>query len=367
MKFLCMPLALQVSGALTVGTRLLSRCSLRSSDLPLGRLSAFLKCYGYMLLTFGFFGGTVTQAQEVMQAPTPPLAQESVVHVAVGQIVEHPALNALRTSLKAGLEKLGYVEGKNLKWTYENAQGNPTTAVQIAHKLVGKEPTVIVTLSTPMTQAVAASTTKIPIVFGAVSDPVTAKLTGHNNVTGLTDFVPPEKQFELIKEIVPHVKTIGVIFNAGEANSQKQVQEFKALATKQGLKIVEAPVSKSSDVSTAAKTLVGQVEAILLPTDNTVISALESIIKIGTDNKIPIFGSDVDIVRRGAVAAYGVDWGISGLALADMVASILKGTVVKDMPIQNPKNLILSVSPEAAQKMGVFMPESLEKKAVQVY
>lgn len=306
----------------------------------------------WILITLGFLGGNLVQASENL-------------HVAVGQIVEHPALDTLRTSLKEGLEKAGYVEGENFTWTYENAQGNPTLAVQIARKLVSLEPTpsVIVTLSTPMTQAVASSTQTIPIVFGAVSDPAAAKLTGQKNITGLTDFVPPEQQIELIKTVVPEVKSIGVIFNSGEANSQKQVQELKTLAEKQNIKIVEATVSKSSDVSSATQSLIGKVDAILLPTDNTVISALESIIKIGIHNKIPIFGSDVDIVRRGAVAAYGVDWKLSGLSLAKMVASILKGTAVKDIPIQNPETLSLHVNPKAAEQMGVSIPESLEKKA----
>ncbi|MBA3814024.1 MAG: ABC transporter substrate-binding protein [Alphaproteobacteria bacterium] len=307
-----------------------------------------------VLSLLGFFGGGNSQALDS-------------AHVSVGQIVQHPALDTLRTSLKEGLEKQGYVEGKNLTWTYENAQGNPTTAVQIGHKLVSLAPNVIVTLSTPMTQAVAASTTDIPIVFGAVSDPTAAKLTNHKNVTGLTDFVPPQQQMEMIKDIVPHLKSIGVIFNSGEANSQKQVEAIKALGEKQGIKVVEATVSKSSDVSSAAKTLIGKVQAILLPTDNTVISALESIIRVGIDNKIPVFGSDIDIVRRGAVGAYGVDWRVSGLAIADMVVSILKGTPVKDLPIQNPENLILAVNPEAAQNMGVIMTESLTKKADQVF
>jgi len=306
-----------------------------------------------MLMTLSFFGGTVVQALET-------------VHVAVGQIVEHPALDTLRTSLKEGLEQQGYVEGKNLKWTYENAQGSPITAVQAIHKLVSGAPNVIVTLSTPMTQAAATATPDIPIVFGAVSDPTAAKLTSHKNVTGLTDFVPVQPQLDLVTAVVPHVKSIGVIFNSGEANSQKQVQEIKALAKKQGIQIVEATVSKSSDVPAATKTLVGRVEAILLPTDNTVISALESIIKIGIHNKIPVFGSDVDIVRRGAVAAYGVDWQVSGIALAKMVTSILKGTPVKDIPIQNPEILSLHVNPKAAEQMGVSIPESLEKKADRV-
>lgn len=308
--------------------------------------------FSWILITLGFLGGNTLQASEIAR-------------VAVGQIVEHPALDTLRTSLKEGLEKEGYVEGKNLIWTYENAQGNPTLAVQIGHKLVSLDPspTVIVTLSTPMTQAVASSTQTIPIVFGAVSDPVAAKLTGQKNITGLTDFVPPEQQIELIKAIVPQVKTIGLIYNSGEANSLKQVQEIKDLAEKQNINIAEATVTKSSDVSSATQTLIGRVDAILLPTDNTVISALESIIKIGMHNKIPVFGSDVDIVRRGAVAAYGVDWKLSGLTLAKIVTSILKGTSVPEIPIQNPEKFSLHINLKAAEKMGVSIPEPLEKKA----
>ncbi|HUX79871.1 MAG TPA: ABC transporter substrate-binding protein [Alphaproteobacteria bacterium] len=288
-------------------------------------------------------------------------------HVAVGQIVEHQALDTLRQSLKKGLEERGYVEGKNLTWTYENAQGNPTIAVQIGHKLTSLDPTVIVTLSTPMTQAVAASTSTIPIVFGAVTDPAAAKLTGLKNVTGLTDFVPSKQQIDLVKTFVPQVKTIGVIYNSGEANSQKQVQEIRAAAEQQGIKILEVTVSKSSEVSSATKTFVGQVDAILLPTDNTVISSLESILKIGIHNKIPIFGSDVDIVRRGAVAAYGVDWRQSGFILAEMVSDILKGVPVKKIPIQNPKNLVFHINLSAAEKMGVSVPESLRKQADVVF
>lgn len=289
------------------------------------------------------------------------------VHVAVGQIVEHPALDTLRESLKEGLENEGYVEGKNLIWTYENAQGNSTTAVQIAHKLISLEPSAIVTLSTPMSQAAAASTSKIPIVFGAVTDPEMAKLTGHENVTGLTDFVPPAQQLELLKGILPHIKMIGVIFNSGEANSQKQVQELKTIAGQEGLHIIEATVSKSSDVVTATKSLVESVDAILLPTDNTVISALESIIKIAEHKRIPVFGSDVDIVRRGAIAAYGVDWRDSGFTMAGMLIKILKGTSTKDIPIQNPQNLVFHINLRAAHKIGLIIPEVLQKKANKVF
>ena len=304
--------------------------------------------YWFLIVFFGWKNETFAQEQ---------------FQVAVGQIVEHPALDMLRESLKQGLEEKGFVEGKNLIWIYENAQGSPATAVQIAHKLTSLDPDVIVTFSTPMTQAAAAATTSIPIVFGAVSDPVAAKLSGHKNVTGLTDFVPPQLQVDLIKSFIPDVKTIGVILNSGEANSQKQVQDIKNIAEQQGIKIVEVTVSKSSEVSTATKTLVGKVNAILLPTDNTVISALESIIKIGIHNKIPIFGSDIDIVRRGAVAAYGVNWRESGFTLAEMVSQILQGTPLEEIPIQNPQQLVFHINLRAAEKMGIHVPKNLQKKA----
>jgi putative ABC transport system substrate-binding protein len=291
------------------------------------------------------------------------------VHVAVGQIVEHPALDMVREGLKKGLEEAGFMEGKNLIWTYENAQGNLITATQIGYKLTSLDPkpNVIVTLSTPMTQAVISSTADIPVVFGAVSDPLAAKLTDLPNVTGLTDFVPPEKPIDLMMTILPHVKKIGVIFNSGEANSQVQVEKIKTLCAKLGIEVVESTISKSAEVSAATKSLVGRVDAILLPLDNTVITALEAILKIGNENKIPIFGSDVDIVRRGALAAYGVDWHDSGLTLAEMVTKILRGTPLKDLPIQNPNDLVLYVNLQAAEKMGIPIPESVQKQADKVF
>ena len=251
---------------------------------------------------------------------------------------------------------------KNLKWTYENAQGNLTLAMQISHKLISIEPNIIITLSTPMTQAVILGTKKIPIVFGGVTDPVSAKITEQGNVTGLTDNIPLNQQIKLIKSILPQVKTVGIIFNPGEPNSRKQVYDFASLAKDVGIGIVEATASKSSEVATAAKTLVGKVEAIFLPTDNTVIASLEAIVKIGNYNKIPIFGSDIDIVRRGAIAAYGVDWKESGVVLAEIVANILKGVPLSNIPIQDPPLYYLRINPDSAQKIGIHIPEFLRKE-----
>lgn len=297
---------------------------------------------------------------------TPTFAQE-FVHVALGQIVEHQALDILRTSLKEGLEGHGYKEGVNLTWTYENAQGNPSTAVQIARKLVSLQPTVIVTLSTPMTQALASTTQSIPLLFGAVTDPTAAKLSHRPNVGGLTDFVSPEKQLELISMMTPDAKTIGLIFNSGEANSRKQAEALKALAHKKKIRVIEATVSKTSDVPSAAKSLVGRVDVIFLPTDNTVIAALDSILSIASHNRIPVLGSDVDIVRRGATAAYGVDWRESGLTLSTLVAHVLKNSSSPPLSIQHPQNLFLYINATAAKNMGLDISNEVLKKANKVF
>ncbi len=284
---------------------------------------------------------------------THSVTAEDSAHVAVGQIVEHQALDKIRNGLKEGLAQKGFVEGVNIIWSYDNAQGNPTIAVQIGHKLASENPKVIVALSTPMTQAIVSATSSIPVVFAAVTDPETAKLTSHQNVTGLTDLVPSEKQIDLVKKFVPNVKTIGVIYNSGEANSQKQVEALKNLCAKENITIIETTASKSSEVAAATKTLVGKVDAILLPTDNTVITALDSIVKIADHNNIPIFGSDVDIVEKGALAAYGVDWNKSGFELANIVSKILNGVPVKDIPIQNPNQLLFYINKTTADKLGI--------------
>ena len=291
------------------------------------------------------------------------LQAEEMYHVAVAQIVEHPALDTLREGLKDALNERGYIEGQNLVWTYENAQGNPATAIQIAHKLKSLKPSVIVTLSTPMTQAALSSISKIPIVFGAVTDPQAAKISGHDNVTGLTDRVPANEQITLIKDILPNLKTLGLIYNPGEANSLDQVEQIKAVCLEKGINVRDATVSKSSEVPAATKNLVTTVDAILLPTDNTAITAIDAILKISKKSKIPVFGSDTDIVKRGALAAYGVDWRESGYALAEMVNKILKGQPVDSIPIEPPQSIFFYINTLTAREIGLDIPDNLVNKA----
>ena len=297
----------------------------------------------------------------------PGMAQDKVT-VAVTAIVEHPALDAARDGIKAALAEAGYVDGQNLTFVYESAQGNPATAAQIARKLVGEAPAVIVPISTPSAQAVVGATRDIPVVFTAVTDPVGAKLVkdlAHpgGNVTGMSDLSPIGKHLDLVKEVVPKAAKLGVIYNPGEANSLTLLELLKREAPARGLTIVEAPAPKSADVLAAAQSLVGKVDALYVPTDNTVVTALEAIVKVGQQNQLPVLAGDTDSVPRGAIAALGFNYGDVGRQTGRMVVRVLKGEQPGDIPVEGVEITELFVNPKAAQAMGVTLPAELVARA----
>jgi putative tryptophan/tyrosine transport system substrate-binding protein len=297
-----------------------------------------------------------------------PAAAQDRVTVAVTAIVEHPALDAARDGIKEALAEAGYEDGRNLTFLYESAQGNPATAAQIARKLVGEAPSVIVPISTPSAQAVVGATREIPVVFTAVTDPVGAKLVADpkrpgGNVTGMSDLSPIGKHLDLVKEIVPAARTLGVIYNPGEANSLTLLELLRAEAPARGLAVEEAPAPKSADVLPAAQSLVGSVDAIYVPTDNTVVTALEAIVRVGRQNKLPVLAGDTDSVPRGAIAALGFNYGDVGRQTGRIVARVLKGEKPGDIPVEGVEITELFVNPGAAEAMGVTIPEAVLARA----
>ncbi|WP_313313466.1 ABC transporter substrate-binding protein [Pulveribacter sp.] len=291
--------------------------------------------------------------------------------VAVTAIVEHPALDAVRDGVKDGLKAAGFEEGKNLKWQYQSAQGNTGTAAQIARKFVGDKPDAIVAIATPSAQAVIAATKNVPVVFSAVTDPVAAKLVKNwepskNNVTGVSDLLALDKQIDLIKQVVPNAKRVGMVYNPGEANSVVVVKEMKDLLSKQGMTLVEASAPRSVDVGSAARSLVGKVDVIYTNTDNNVVSSYESLVKVGQEAKLPLIASDTDSVKRGAIAALGINYRDLGEQTGRMVARILKGENPGDIKPETTTKMELFVNPGAAEKQGVKLPEALVKSAAQV-
>jgi putative tryptophan/tyrosine transport system substrate-binding protein len=299
----------------------------------------------------------------------PALADEAFV--AVTAIVEHPALDACRDGIHDELKAGGYEEGKNLKFVYESAQGNPGTAVQIAQKFVGENPTVIVPISTPSAQAVIGATTDIPVVFTAVTDPLGAKLVTNlekpgGNVTGMSDLSPIAKHIELIKEITPNAKRIGVTYNPGEANSLTLLDLLKKHGSAMGYEIVEAPAPKSADVLAAAQSLVGKADVIYVPTDNTIVSAFEAVVKVGIDNQIPVYAGDTDSAKRGAIAALGFNYYDVGRQTGKIVLRVLKGEKPGDIPVEGVQITELFVNPGAAAQMGVTIPDAVIARAKEV-
>lgn len=235
---------------------------------------------------------------------------EEMVTVATTAIVDHPALEATRDGVPQVLNEAGYVEGKNLIFVYESAQGNMATASQIARGFVGDNPTVIVPISTPSAQAVLAATKTIPVVFSTVTDPVAAKIVPQNekpggNVTGVQDFPPLKAHIDLIRQFVPEASKIGVIFNPGEANSIVQIDLLRIILADAGIEMVEAPATKSSDVLAAMRGLVGSADVIYSPNDNTAVTTISSIIKVGVEHQLPVFAGETAPSKTGPLPPVG--------------------------------------------------------------
>ena len=295
-------------------------------------------------------------------------AKAEEVTVAVTAIVEHPALDAARDGIKEALAEAGYKDGENLKFVYESAQGNPGTAAQIARQFVGDAPTVIVPISTPSAQAVVSATRDLPVVFTAVSDPLGAELIKDmekpgGNVTGLSDMSPVADHVALIKEITPNAKSIGFIYNTAEANSVSTLAALKAEAEKAGLTIVESVATKSSEVQGAARALVGRVDVIYVPTDNTIVSAFEAAVGVAEEAKIPLYAGDTDSVNRGALAALGFNYFDVGKQTGEIVVRVLKGEKPGDIPVRVAAGTDLVINKKAAAKMGVTFPDSITSRA----
>jgi len=291
--------------------------------------------------------------------------------VAITAIVEHPALDAIRDGVQETLKAEGFEAGKNLKWEYQSAQGNTGTAAQIARKFIGDKPDVIVAIATPSAQAVVAATKSIPVVYSGVTDPVAAQLVkdwkpSGTNVTGVSDMLALDKQVELIKKVVPKARRVGMVYNPGEANSMVVVNQFKTLLPAAGMTLVEASAPRSVDVGAAARSLVGKVDVIYTNTDNNVVSAYEALVKVANDARIPLIASDTDSVKRGAIAALGVNYLDLGRQTGKVVARILKGEQPGSIPSTSSDKLELVVNAAAAKKQGVTLAPDFLSSATTV-
>ena len=296
------------------------------------------------------------------------------VRISISQFVEHPALNAVMKGFKDDLQENGIAA----EYKDYNAQGNMGTAGQIATQIASDAPDLIVAIATPCAQACAKIYDKAPqlantpMLFTAITDPLAAGLVKDYlhpgpNITGVSNQMPMDKHLEMIRRFLPQLKTLGVMYNSGEVNSVSNVKRLKEAAEKMGITIIDGPVTNSANVYQAAQGLVGKVEALYVPTDNTVVSALEGVIKICERTQLPLFSADTDSVKRGAIAAMGFDYYQHGKQTGVMARKILAGTRPEDLPVEFQQNLSFHINPQAAERMGLSIDKAILATADTLY
>ena len=296
--------------------------------------------------------------------------------IGLSQLLTHPALDATREGIIDGLAEKGYVEGDNLEIDYQNSELDMSLVATIAQKFVSDKVDAIVCIATPNAQAAinAAKGTDIPVIFSAITDPAGSGMVvdwdnhPNENVTGVSDMIVVQDDVNLITQIVPNVKKIGTLYNAGEANSVFLTSKLNEACDALDIEVVEQTVSTSADVLAAAQALVGQVDAIWVGTDNTVVSGLEALIGVCEDNQIPFFPSDEPSIERGGIAAYGFDYYDIGVQTGHIVARVLEaddGAV--SIPVEKGEIISLSVNTAAAARMGVTIPQALLDVAATTY
>jgi putative ABC transport system substrate-binding protein len=301
--------------------------------------------------------------------------EKKMVRIGVTQIVSHPALDADQKGFENALSGSGFKEGVNVTYDRQNAQGDMNKANTIAQKFINDKVDLIHAIATPTTQAVVKITKDIPVVFSSITDPINAgivpkdsapgKKTG-TNVTGVSDRWPVFRQMEMYAKIVPKAKQWGTIYNAGEANSVVHIQEMREAAKKLGLQLVEVNITDRSEVARAINSLVGKVQAIAISSDNTAISAVDTIVKVCNEKKIAFFAGDVDSVPKGAIAAYGLDYFLVGYSAGKKAVMALKGLKPGEIPWGPMEKFSLVINQSAAKMQGVTIPPDILAKADKV-
>lgn len=314
--------------------------------------------------------GTMMMGMAVQASEEP-----EAVTVGISQFAEHGSLDNCREGFLQGLEEAGYVEGENLTVIYENAQSDTGTAATISDSFVSQGVDLVCAIATPTAMSAYNSCmdTEIPVIYTAVSDPLSAGLIdeeGANvgNITGTCDQLPVKEQLEMIRELMPDAKTVGILYTTSEANSISTIETYKELAGDYGFEIVDTGISTIADVELAAQDLAGKVDCISNLTDNTVVSALQTVLAVANDAGIPVFGSEIEQVRNGCMAAMGLDYVQLGRQTGAMAAKVLKGeATAEELPYETIEGASLYVNTEAASNLGYEFSEETLDSAEEIF
>ena len=295
--------------------------------------------------------------------------------IGIGQFAEHGSLDNCREGFLQGLAEEGFVEGENLTVLYQNAQADGANSSQIATNFVGRNVDLICAIATPMAQSAysAAMETEIPVIYTAVTDPVAAELATEDgapvgNITGTSDELPVKAQLGMIRQILPEAKTIGIMYTTSEVNSESTIAQYKELAPEYGFEIVDTGIASSADVALAADSLLSQVDCVTNLTDNTVVANLPVILDKANALNIPVFGSEIEQVRIGCLAAMGLDYIELGKQTGHMAAQVLKGEAkASDMNYEVIEEAAFYGNTKVAENLGITLPEELTGQAAELF
>ncbi|HEM4265054.1 TPA: ABC transporter substrate-binding protein [Streptococcus suis] len=284
-------------------------------------------------------------------------ASSDVVKVGVLQYMEHESLTAAREGFVAELEANGYKEGEKLVLDYQNAQGDQANLQTISEQLIDGND-IVLAIATPSAQSLATVSTETPIVFTAVTDPLSADLVESIEkpgglLTGTSDQAPIDKQVELLGQAVPDAKTVGILYTTSERNSEVQVEQAKELLEKAGYKVVVKGITSTNEVQDATTSLMKDVDALFIPTDNTVASTMTVIGELSVEHKVPVIGGSTDMVDEGGLLTYGTNYEALGRQTAKMAIKIIEGANVSETAVEYPETVSLHVNEEMAQKLGI--------------
>ena len=313
-------------------------------------------------LTVGALAGCGGQKKE------PEKAGQKVFQIGVLQLVQHGALDDSNRGFVDGLASKGFKDKVNLKIDQQNAQGDQSNLKTISQRFVNNKVDLIFAIATPAAQSVANETRTIPIVGAAITDYKLAKLVQSNekpggNVTGTTDQCPPERQIDLALKLLPQAKRVGALYSSSEVNSQIQVAAMKKYAEQKGMTVTEATITNVNDIQQAVRSLIGKVDFIYCPTDNTISSAMSNIVKLTVDAKLPVFlGDEGPVKTGGATAGASVNYYKLGFQAGEMAADILSGkSKPADMPIGFQKDVKVIINKKSAEAIGLKIPADLLK------
>ncbi|WP_341778958.1 tryptophan ABC transporter substrate-binding protein [Levilactobacillus sp. HBUAS70063] len=323
------------------------------------------RLYGLIAILIVFLGFAFVQESHQEAATT-----KKVPTVGILQLLSHPALDAIHKGIVHGLAEEGYHVGKNVKIDFQNAENDQSNLKTMSARFVNEDADAMIGIATPAAQALANASSTTPIVLGAITDPKGAHLVKSNthpgnNVTGVSDQAPLASQLKLIQKIMPNMKTLGIIYTSSDDSATAQYHQFAALCKREHVRLKAYSIANTNDLNQVSQQMVSQVDAVYVPTDNTVASAMQTLVATATAKKVPVFPAVDTMVKAGGLATLSINQYKLGVTTGKMTAAILKGKKPADTPIHFVRKGEMTINLKTAKKLGITLPASVVKEAKQ--